>query len=69
MDYVIAHTAPRTIIPHITGSYLNDLDRELTGFLDWVYHEISFAHWYFGYFHENRQINEKIKLAFLYLMS
>ena len=57
LDYIITHTAPRTIIPRIMGRYPDDHDRELTGFLDWVYHEVEFTRWYCGHFHEDVEIN------------
>lgn len=64
VDYIITHTAPRTVIPRMIGRYPDDHDRELTGFLDWVYHEVSFLHWYFGHFHEDRKINDHIQACF-----
>lgn len=60
VDYIITHTAPRTIIPRIIGRYPDDHDRELTGFLDWVYHEVMFTRWYFGHFHEDVEVNEQM---------
>lgn len=60
VDYIITHTAPRTIIPRILGRYPDDHDRELTGFLDWVYHDVAFTRWYFGHFHEDLEVNEQM---------
>lgn len=60
VDYIITHTAPRTIIPRIIGKYPDDHDRELTGFLDWVYHEVAFTRWYCGHFHEDVAVNEQM---------
>ena len=57
VDYIITHTAPRTIIPRIIGKYPDDHDRELTGFLDWIYHEQQFKQWFCGHFHEDVQVN------------
>lgn len=56
VDCIITHTAPRTIIPRITGGYPDDHDRELTGFFDWIYNEITYTKWYLGHFHIDLQI-------------
>lgn len=64
VDYIITHTAPRTIIPRVIGKYPDDHDRELTGFLDWIYHEAAFSHWFFGHFHEDMQINPQITACY-----
>ena len=60
VDYVITHTAPRSIIPRIIHTCPDDHDRELTGFLDWVYHEISSVRWFFGHFHTDEVVNDLI---------
>lgn len=60
VDYIITHTAPRSIIPRIIHGYPDDHDRELTGFLDWVYHEISYVRWFFGHFHTDAVVNDLI---------
>ena len=35
VDYIVTHTAPRTIIPRIIYTAPDMTDAELTGFLDW----------------------------------
>lgn len=65
VDYIITHTAPRTIIPRVIGKAPNPHDAELTGFLDWVYHEVDFKKWFFGHFHEDRTITDQM-IACLY---
>lgn len=60
VDYIITHTAPRTVIPRILGKYPDDHDRELTGFLDWIYHDVTFRRWYFGHFHEDLEVNDQM---------
>ena len=64
VDYVITHTAPRTIIPRVIGTRPDDHDRELTGFLDWVYHEVSLKHWYFGHLHADMAVNEWVTACY-----
>ena len=51
VDYIITHTAPKLLIPRLIGKFPDHHDLELTGFLDWVDHEVSYQHWYFGHFH------------------
>ena len=60
VDYIITHTAPRTIIPRLIFAAPDMTDAELTGFLDWVYHEVKFNKWYFGHFHEDLEINDQM---------
>lgn len=60
VDYILTHTAPRTIIPRLIHAAPDMTDAELTGFLDWVYHEVKFKKWYFGHFHEDIEINEQM---------
>ena len=68
VDYVITHTAPRSIIPRIIHSYPDDHDRELTGFLDWVYHTIAFSHWFSGHFHCDVQINNAVTTCYQHVI-
>lgn len=64
VDYIITHTAPRTIIPRIIHCAPDMTDAELTGFLDWVYHEVEFRKWYFGHFHVDEQINDRMTACY-----
>jgi len=60
VDYILTHTAPRTVIPRVIHAMPDPNDGELTGFLDWVYHEVTFRKWFFGHFHEDLQINDQM---------
>ncbi len=64
VDYIVTHTAPRTIIPRIIHAAPDMTDAELTGFLDWVYHEVKFKKWYFGHFHEDLEINDQMMACY-----
>ncbi len=55
VDYIVTHTAPREII-RMMGFIPDRHDAELTGFLDWVMHEVRFRRWFFGHWHEDREI-------------
>lgn len=60
VDYVITHTAPTSIILRLTKSLPEVHEMELTGFLDWVYHEVQFRKWFFGHFHVDQVINDAV---------
>lgn len=63
VDYIITHTVPRTIIPRITHSYPDDHDQELTGFFDWIYHNVSYQRWYAGHFHDDVALGISIEIC------
>ena len=58
VDYILTHTAPREII-RMMGSAPDTHDMELTGFLEYIRHEVTFRHWYFGHWHDDRDITDK----------
>lgn len=60
VDYIITHTAPKSIIPRVIGKMPDPHDMELTGFLDWIYHEVNFKKWFFGHFHEDLAVTEQL---------
>ena len=60
VDYVITHTAPTSIVLQMTMSLPDVHEVELTGFLDWVYHEVQFRKWFFGHFHMDQVINDTV---------
>ena len=53
VDHIITHTAPVNFIPRIIRKPADPHDRELTGYLDWVYAATEFKSWFFGHFHED----------------
>ena len=63
VDYVITHTAPKTVI-YLMKQYPDYHDAELTGFFDWIYHDINFKHWYFGHWHRDEKISPKATACF-----
>lgn len=64
VDYIISHTAPQTIIRMMNHSP-HQADSELTGFLDWVWHETNFKKWFFGHWHNDATITDKARLLWL----
>ena len=62
VDYVITHCAPTSIQTLIGGeSYRKDY---LTDYFQKIYEKTKFKKWYFGHYHNNRQINEQFILLY-----
>ena len=59
VDYIISHTAPREIIRRMGENPDFAKDSELTGFLEWVMYETNYLQWFFGHWHQDRQIDDK----------
>ncbi len=59
VDYILTHTAPQSAIRKL-GIEPDMHDIELTAYLEWLLHRVEFRHWYFGHFHLNQNINEKM---------
>ncbi|MGN1050741.1 MAG: metallophosphoesterase [Acutalibacteraceae bacterium] len=58
VDYIITHTAPKEIVRRM-GYYPDPHDMQLTGFLEWVMYEVSYSKWFFGHWHEDKEIDNK----------
>ena len=61
VDYIITHTAPTDVIIKM-GMEPDHHERELTGFLEWIEHDVDFKHWYFGHFHRDMKFRDKFSL-------
>ncbi len=55
VDYIITHCAPTTIQKEMIARLWNDTYQanELTDFLERVWQNVSFEHWYCGHYHED----------------
>ena len=58
VDYIVSHTAPSEMISkmNLTNngmdfSFIDSLDSELTGFLEFVMHQTEYKDWFFGHWH------------------
>lgn len=60
VDYVISHTASKEIIRKISN-YKTD---ELNSFFSIIDKRLNFKHWYFGHFHNDKDIDNKHTLAY-----
>jgi len=56
VDIILTHTAPREIVRRMGYGDVYE-EMELQGFLEWVMYEVRFSDWYFGHFHEDRDID------------
>ena len=69
-DYIIAHTCPFKWEPYISDLFMGGLDQSTIDkatekFLDIIVKNCSFDHFYFGHFHDDRNIPE-VKATMLY---
>ena len=58
VDYVLSHQAPRSLI-QLMKHTPDPHDMELTGFLDWIWYEVKFKHWFFGHWHLDEEVHPK----------
>jgi hypothetical protein len=63
VDYIVTHTAPRYIIRTL-GREPSLRDMELTGFFDWIRHDVKFKNWFFGHWHTDRDIEGKFSALY-----
>lgn len=66
VDYVITHTAPRAGIAAL-GFDVADDEIPLTELLDYVLENVSFKRWYFGHWHTDRKIDERLFAIYNYV--
>lgn len=56
VDYVLTHQSPERMIRAL-GHAPDAHDRELTGYLDWLYDNLDFKKWFAGHWHVNRSFD------------
>lgn len=62
VDYVISHCCPTNIQALLGGgTYKKDY---LTDYLQKISEKLEFKKWYFGHYHNNRQVNDKYALLY-----
>lgn len=62
VDYVLTHCGPSSIVDIFSrGFYEHD---ELTDYLDRVREKTTFTRWFFGHYHDNREIGEDFVLLY-----
>lgn len=63
VDYIITHTAPRKIV-YMLERHPDIHEMELTSFLDWVLEEVEFKKWFFGHWHIDEDVTEKVRAVY-----
>lgn len=73
VDIIITHTAPNTAIGLLKKSLSEQAQKNLTiatgdeqlrAFLEKTYNEVEFEKWFFGHFHCDRQLNDKLRAVY-----
>lgn len=67
VDYVLSHTAPESEEPRylfLRGLDQSKIDKSMEIFLDKIKKNVSFNHWFFGHYHDNKRLNNKFTILF-----
>ncbi len=66
VDCVITHTAPSNYAAAL-GFDISDDERPLAELLDFVLESVSFKRWYFGHFHTDRRLDDRVFAMYNYV--
>ncbi len=71
VDYVLSHCAPASLQKKIQAVIGDDTHPEnaLTTFLQWVYDECGFKHWYCGHYHRPIRVNDRFEVLYRPIVS
>ena len=61
VDYIISHCCPTSNQTLINPTYKRDI---LTDYLQEISEKCKFKKWYFGHYHENKQLNPQYILLY-----
>ena len=62
VDVILSHCAPSSIQDILSGGfYQRDA---LTDYLDRIRERCSYRHWFFGHYHENRDVGQQFTLLY-----
>jgi predicted phosphodiesterase len=61
VDYVISHCCPTSIQALINSTYKRDI---LTDYLQQISEKCTFKRWYFGHYHDYKQVNSQFTLLY-----
>ena len=60
VDYILTHTAPGAVISDIIGRMPDPNEKDLNDFLDEIYDDVDFSGWFFGHFHQDKHVNDRV---------
>ena len=66
VDYIITHTAPTSIVKQLIPDYKPP--DSFTDFLEAIKRGTKYKHWYFGHFHDDRNIDDKHTLLYNHII-
>ena len=61
VDYIISHCCPTSIQALINSTYKRDI---LTDYLQQISEKCTFKRWYFGHYHDYKQVNSQFALLY-----
>ena len=61
VDYIISHCCPTSIQALINSTYKRDI---LTDYLQHISEKCTFKRWYFGHYHDYKQVNSQFTLLY-----
>ena len=61
VDYIISHCCPTSIQALINSTYKRDI---LTDYLQQISEKCTFKRWYFGHYHDYKQVNSQFTLLY-----
>lgn len=66
VDYILTHSAPYDFVKQILGhdGEGNIYEKSFLKYLQFIYDETTFKHWYFGHYHKNMDLNDKLTLIY-----
>lgn len=63
VDYIITHTMPTHLVQKYRPNVTLSQDAELSAFLDTIWRDVEFKHWYCGHWHDDSdEIDPKLSL-------
>lgn len=64
VDYIISHAAPERINFLFHKWNIDNPEAPLNNYLQWVYDNVSFKHWYFGHHHRDDDVRDDVTVLF-----
>ena len=62
VDVILSHCAPSSIQDILSGGFYQK--DALTDYLDQIREQCSFRHWFFGHYHDNRDVGQQFTLLY-----